>query len=157
MYDNYPKHFYVTLFSNATQSIYATNTFGAFTVELPHPIELCPNHNWEVGLCEISYTPNAVGTLKPVEVVGDITALLYCDVISPQYVGKSMVRCLGTFIYLTMYCEHVYHYIYYLPVEKHTIKYIRIEFLQLTGKRVEFKGSKTPTKIVLHFRRVSAW
>ena len=50
-----------------------------------------------------------------------------------------------------MYGEHVYEYIYYLPVEKHTIKNIRIEILQLTGKRVKFKGSKTPTKIVLHF------
>jgi len=128
---------------------------GAFTGGLPQPIELGPNDNWEVGLCEISYPPNTVGTLKSVNVVGDTTALVYFDVISPKYVGKLLVRCLRTFIYRTMYGEHVFDYIYYLPVKEHTIKSIGIEILQLTGKRVEFKSSKTPTKIVLHFRRVS--
>jgi len=121
------------------------------------PIELGPIDNWEVGLYEISYPPNSVDTLKSVVVVGDITAVVDCDVISPQYVGKSLVRCLRPFVYPTMYGEHVYNYIYYLPVEKHTIKNIRIEILQLTDKIVEFKCSKNPTKIVLHFRRVSAW
>ena len=79
MFDNDPKHFYMTLFSNASQSLYPTNTIGAFTVELPQPIELGPKDNWEVGLCEISYPPNTVGTLKPLNVVGDTTALVYCD------------------------------------------------------------------------------
>ena len=45
-----------------------------------------------------------------------------------------------------MYGEQIYDYIYYLLVEKPTIKNIRIEILQLTGKRVEFKSSKTTTK-----------
>jgi len=52
------------------------------------------------------------GTLKSVKFVGDTTALMYCDVISPQYVGKSLVRCLRTFIYPTLYGEHVYDHIY---------------------------------------------
>ena len=43
MYDYDPKHFYVTLFSNASQSLYPNNTISAFTVELPRPIELGPN------------------------------------------------------------------------------------------------------------------
>ena len=55
-----------------------------------------------------------------------------------------------------MYGEHVCDYIKYLPVEKYTTKNIRIEILHLTGKLVEFKSSKTPTKIVLHFRSLSA-
>jgi len=126
-------------------------------VELSQPIELGPKDNWDVGLCEISYHPNTVGTLKSLEVVGDTTALMYCDVTLPQYVGKSLARCLSTYIFATIYGEHVYDYIYYLPVEKHTLKNIRVEFSQMTGKRVEFKSSKTPTKIVLHFRRVSVW
>jgi len=54
MFDNDPKNFYVTLFSNASQSLYPTNTIGAFTVEIPQPIELGPKDNSEVGLCEIS-------------------------------------------------------------------------------------------------------
>jgi len=122
MFDNDPKYFYVTLFSNESQSLYTTNKIGAFTVELPQPIELGPNDNWEVGLCENSYSPNIVGTLKSGKVVSGTTALVYCDVMSPQYVGKSLVRCLRTFIYPTMYGEHVYNYIYYFPVKKHTIK-----------------------------------
>ena len=84
MYDNDPKNFYVTLFSNASQSIYPSNTIGAFTVELPQPIELGSNDNWEVGFCEISYPPNTIGTLKSVKYDGDTTALVYCDVISPS-------------------------------------------------------------------------
>jgi len=84
-------------------------------------------------------------------------ALVYCEVISPQYVGKSLVRFLRTFIYPTIYGKHVYDYIYYLPVEKRTNKNTRIEILQLTGNGVEFKCSKTPKKIVLHFRRFSTW
>ena len=54
IFDNEPKEFYVTLFSNALQSLYPTNTIVAFTVELWQSIELGPNYNWEVGLCEIS-------------------------------------------------------------------------------------------------------
>ena len=144
------------LFTNDSQSLYPDNTIVAFAVMLPWPIELGPNDNLELGLCEISYPPNQVDTLKSVKVIGDTTALVCSDPISPQYVGKSLGRCLRPFIYPTVYGEHVYDYIY-LPVGKHTIKNIRIEILQLTGKPVEFTCSKTPTKIVLHFRRVSAW
>jgi len=35
LFDNDPKHFYVTFFSNTSQILYPTNTIGAFTVELP--------------------------------------------------------------------------------------------------------------------------
>ena len=113
MYVNDPKHFYVTLSTNAPQSLFPSNTICAFKVELPQPIELGPNDNWGVGLCEISYPPNTVGTLKSVEVVGCTTALVYCDVISLQCVEKSFVWCLRTFIYPTTYREHVYDYIYF--------------------------------------------
>ena len=124
----------MTLFCNASRRLYPTNTIGAFTVELPQPIELRPNDNWEVGLCEISYPPNTVGTLKSVEVVGDTVALVYCDVISQQYVVKSLIPYPRPFIYSTINGEHIYDYIYYLPVEKPTVKNMWIEILQLTGK-----------------------
>jgi len=89
MYDNDPKHFYVTLFSNVSQSLYPKNTISEFTVELPRPIELGTNDEWEVALCEISYPTNTVGTLISVEVVG-VSVLVYTDLISPQYVGKKI-------------------------------------------------------------------
>jgi len=157
MYDNDSKLFYVKLFNNTLQCLYPANTISAFTFEFPLSIEVGPNDKWEVGLCEISYPPNTVGTLKSVEVVGDTPILVYTDLISPQYVGKQLVRCLRTFIYRTLHGEHIYNNIYYLPAEKQTIKHIRIEILKITGSRVEFKSSKTPAKVVLHFRRVSAW
>jgi len=130
MYVNDPKNFYVTLFSNASTSLYPANTMGAFTADLPHPIELGPNDKWEVGLCEISYPPNQIGTLKSVNVVGDNTVLVYTDLISTQYVGRVLVRCLRTFIYPTLHGEHIYNNIYYLHVEKSTIKNIRLDLLQ---------------------------
>jgi len=99
----------VTLFSNASTSLYPANTMGAFTVELPWPIELGTNDKWEVGLFEISYPPNQVGTLKSVSVVGNIMVLVYTDLILPQYVGRALVRCLRTFIYPTLRAEHIYN------------------------------------------------
>ena len=36
------KQFYVTLISNASQSLYPDNTVPAFTAQLAHPIELGP-------------------------------------------------------------------------------------------------------------------
>ena len=80
-----------------------------------------------------------------------------CDLVPPQYVGRALVRCMRTFIYPALSGVHLFHNVYYLPVEKRTFKSIRIEILQLTGKPVEFKTSTTPSKLVLHFRRVSAW
>jgi hypothetical protein len=44
-------HFYVTLFSDASQNLYPENTLGAFTVELAQSIEFDPKDKWEVGLC----------------------------------------------------------------------------------------------------------
>jgi len=47
-----PKHFYVTLFSNTSKTLYPDNTIAAFTAELAQPIELGYSDNWEVGICE---------------------------------------------------------------------------------------------------------
>ena len=51
------KHFYVTLFSNASQKIYPNNTQATFTINLAQPIDLGSSSDLEVGLCEISYKP----------------------------------------------------------------------------------------------------
>jgi len=49
-------HFYVTLYSNASQDIYPDNKIAAFTTQLAQPIRLDPSEIWEVGLCELSYS-----------------------------------------------------------------------------------------------------
>ena len=150
------KHFYVTLLSNTSKNLYPDNTITASTAELARPVELVYSDNWEMGVCEFSYPSNSVGTFKHTTVVGDTTGLIYCDLISPQHVGRALVRCMRTFIYPSLSGQHVFGNVYYLPVEKR-IKSIRIEILQLTGKPVEFRSSTTPSKVVLHFRRVSTW
>jgi len=150
-----PNNFYVTLFSNASTDLYPNNTIARITTELAEPIELGSSDRWEVGVCEFTNPPNSVGTFKPTLLVCDTTGLIYCDLISPQYVGKILVRCLRTFIYPDFYAQHIFDNIYYMPVEKQTFKNIRKEILQSTGKSVPFKSSKTPSMVVLHFRRAS--
>jgi hypothetical protein len=147
----------VTLFSNSSQSLFEDNTIAAFTIHLAQPIELGSIDNWEVGLCELScplhYAPGLYGGIT---VVGNINILIYCNLISPQFVGGELVRCLRTFVTPSLHCQHIFGNVYYLPVEKRSFQDIRIELLTMEGKRHSFKESQTPLKLVLHFRRISA-
>ena len=149
-------HFYVTLFSNGSQKLYPTNTLAAFTARLAQPIDLGSTDRWEVGVCEITCHPTNTGTFASVQVISANNALIYCDLISQQFVGSQYVRCLRTFIHPSTYCNNIFQNVYYVPVEKRRFQDIRIEILRLSGERVVFKASDVPTKIVLHFRRVSA-
>ena len=147
-------HFYVTLFSNASRKIYGKdNKLSAFTVKLAQPIDLGSHKNWEVGVCEISCPPSGVGT----GLLGENHSLVYCNVISPQFIGDALVRCLRSCIFPYTQCHHVFNEIFYVPVEKQRFQEIRIEFLTLEGKRITFKDSKTPIKVVLHFRKNYQW
>jgi len=78
------KQFYVTLLSNTSKNLYPNNTIAAFTAELARPVELGSSDNWEVGVCELYYPPNSVGTFKHTTVVGETTGLIYCDLLSHQ-------------------------------------------------------------------------
>jgi hypothetical protein len=146
-------HFYVTLFSNASQNVHPSNTIAAFTIKQAKTIELGPSEKWEVGLCEISYTPPNVGTIRPAIIVGDTNALVYCDLIAPQFIGTVMARYLRTFVMPTVYSVNTFKNVYYVPIETRTFRDVRIEVLNLSGQRIAFKDSKTPLKVVLHFRR----
>jgi len=143
-------HFYITLLSNASQHIYPDNKIAAFTIQLAQPIMLDPSQILEVRLCELS-NPSTLP-------LGDNTdALVYCDLIAPQLIGTTMVRFLRTFntTWPADYdTEYIFENVYYVPVEKRMFRDIRIEILNLSDKRVAFKDSKTPLKVVLHFRRV---
>ena len=111
-----------------------------------------------MGLCELSYTAIElalnIGPLADVE--DNSHALVYCDLITPQCIGASMVRYLRTLDILPANYggEFLYENVYYVPVEKRTFRNIRIEILNLSGERMPFRDSKTPLKAVLHFRRV---
>ena len=150
----YRNHFYITLFSNASQKGRPKNTLAEFTIQLAQRIDLGSIDNWEVGLCEFSCPPPKSGTLKPVEVVGETNALIYCDLITPQFVSDDYVRCLLTFIHPSKCCEHTFHNAYYVPVQKRSFYDICILIKDLNGKCINFRGGTVPTKVVLHFRRV---
>jgi len=143
-------HFYITLFSNASQHIYPDNKIAAFTIQLAQPIIFDPSGILEVGLCELSFSER--------QLLEDNTdALVYCDLIAPQLIGTSMVRFLRTFNIIVPEdygVEYQFKNVYYVPVEKRMFRDIRIEILNLAGERVPFTDGQTPLKVVLHFRRV---
>jgi hypothetical protein len=116
MHDD-PKHFYVTLFSTASQHIYPDNTHYDFIVELTQAIDLGSNDKWEVGLCEYACTPPKFGTHQAFDIVGQSRGLIYCNLTAPQFVGDQLVRCLRTITIPSQYRNYNFH-IYYVPVEK---------------------------------------
>ena len=154
---NDKNHFYVTLFSNGLQTLYPANTLTAFTARLAHPVDLVSMDRCEVGLSEFTYPPKEEGTFAGLDIVSGKIAFLYCDLISPQFVGSQYVRCLRTFVLPSTYCNDIYDNVYYVPVEKRRFQDKRIEILRQRGEPPKLKPSNVPTKVVLHFRRVAAW
>jgi hypothetical protein len=122
-----PDSFYVTLFSNASQTLYTDNKISAFTNRLAQPVQLDCTDAWEVGICEFSYPPPTNDTVQPVLIVGETHGIIYCDLIKPQLVGGGIARCLRTFIYPSINCQHIFKNVYYTPVEKGTFQDILIE------------------------------
>jgi hypothetical protein len=139
------KHFYITLFSNASQKVHPSNTLSDFKIRLAQRIDLGTDEDWEVGLCEISFPPPKAGTLKPTDVVGEINGLIYCDLITPQCVGSDRVRCLRTFIHPSKHCDHTFKNVYYMPVEKRTFQEINILIANLKGANINYKSVDVPT------------
>jgi hypothetical protein len=62
--------------------------------------------------------PYNTGTYANLKVISAEAALLYCDLIAPQFFGSQYVRVLRTFIQPTTYRTHAFENIYYMPVEK---------------------------------------
>jgi len=85
------RFFYVTLFSDALRDIYEQNTHSDITVKLTKPLDLGSTSNWEVGVCEITCSSSPH--------MGDNPALIYCTLISPQFVGDSTVPCMRTYVF----------------------------------------------------------
>jgi hypothetical protein len=85
-------HFYVTLLSNMSQKRYPSNTLSSFTVRLAQPIDLGSTDRGEVGVCEVSCSSVNVGTYARVQVISANNAIIYCNLISQQFVGSQYVR-----------------------------------------------------------------
>jgi hypothetical protein len=122
------------------------NTLAEFTIQYSQRIDLISTDSWEVGLCEFS--------CPPVDVIVTTNALVYCDLITLQFVCCQYDRCLRTFIHESKYCDNSCKHIYYMPVEKHTFQDITILIADLNGKKIPFKSGEVPTNVVFHFRRV---
>ena len=142
---------------------YPDKRFSAFTVQMAHEIDRSTN-SWEMALCDFSCPPPKVSTQKPHAVFYDTNALIYCDLIAPQFVSHSKVRCLRKFIlpkafftkvvHPTAFYKEVFENLYYLPVEKRTLRDITIMLTENAGNPIAFPDSKTLAKHVLYFRRV---
>ena len=84
--------------------------------------------------------------------IGKGIGLIYCDLISPQFVGNSLGRCLRSYVYPSPERQRGrLENVYYVPAKKQMITNIRIEILTLEGKRVMFEGSDTSSRVFLHF------
>jgi hypothetical protein len=89
--ENDRKHFYVTLFSNASQKPYNSNTLKAFRVHAAQQIDLGLTDKWEVGVCELTCHPPRTGTFRGISVVCETNALIFCDLITQQLMGIQYV------------------------------------------------------------------
>jgi len=86
--------------------------------------------------------------------ISSLNALIYCDLIAPQFVGEDKVRVIRPIIVWPATGIHLYQNIYYFPVEKNESQDIRIEIRKLGGEPPEFQKTDVPVKVVLHFRRI---
>ena len=121
------------------------NTHADFTVKIAQPIDLGSTSKWVWGVCEISCSSSPEGA-NPV--------LLYCNLISPQLLDDSTVRCIRTFrLYPNAMCQHEFQNVQYVPVEQRRFQDIRMEFLTTECLHIPFGDSTMPTKVVLHFRK----
>ena len=98
----------MTLFSNGSQKLYPGNKLAAFTARLAEPIDLGWMDKWEVGVCEFKCYPINIGTFAGLAVVSAQIAFLYCDLISPQFVGSQCVQCLRSFLQPTTFCNNIF-------------------------------------------------
>ena len=89
-----------------------------------------------------------------VDYISTLNGLIYCDLITPQFVGENIVRVIRPIIIWPATGIHLYQNIYYFPVEKSEFQDIRIEIRKLNGEPPDFQKTDVPVKVVLHFRRI---
>jgi len=141
-------NFYVTLLSNASREIYDLNTHADFTVKLAQPIDLGTTSKWEVGVCEISCSSSPEGA-SPV--------LLCFNVISPQFLGDSTVRCIRTFLlYPNAMCQHEFRNVQSVPMEQRRYQDIRIEFLTIEDLQSPSRTALCLRKWCFIFARITS-
>jgi hypothetical protein len=102
-------------------------------------------------MCKLTYPKRGVTCIASAHV------LVYLHLIAPHYVGRQLVRFERTLMYPTNDGQNVFENVYYVPIEKRLFHTISAELLTVESKRVSFDDSKTPSKMVLLFRRIPMW
>ena len=138
-------YFYVTLLSNASRDIYEQNKHSDFTVKFAHPVDLVSTSNWVDGPCEISCSS------RPME--EETLAIIYCNFISPQFVGDSTVRSMRILFFASSTkSQHENRKVHYVPVEQRGFQEMRIEFPTTEVLHIPLEDSTKP-KVVLLFSK----
>jgi hypothetical protein len=79
---------------------------------------------------------------------------VYCNIIKPQLIGKSYVRCLRIVQFPAQESQHIFDTIYYVPVELNTFQTLSIELVNKFGELARISSSIKITTLVLHFKKI---
>jgi hypothetical protein len=164
--------FFITLLSDSSINLYPDNSLSSFRNELARPVHL-QRDGWVVGLTEVSYSQGFTsqdervykeddGSNKQVDVTRDFqfsynteSVFVYCNLIQPQLVGSSYVRCLRVIQFPKPNNHHIFDKAYYVPVELNSFQTVAIELVTKLGDLARISNSVKPTTVVLHFKKVS--
>ena len=101
------------------------------TTRLAQPVDLSATDRWNVGVCEFTPLPTEADVFASLTDMVGKTTLIYCDLISQQFVGVQYVRCIRTVMHPSTNYNRVFANVYYVPVEERRSQDIRIEILTL--------------------------
>jgi hypothetical protein len=79
---------------------------------------------------------------------------VYCNIIQPQLVGDSYVRCLRVIQFPSVKSHHIFDTIYYVPVELNSFQTLAIEMTNKFGELARISNSIKPTTLILHFKKI---
>jgi hypothetical protein len=146
------EQFYITLLSDSSINLYPENSLSSFRNDLARPVNL-QRGSWAVGLTEISYFQDE-RTSKEFRGLNKTPMFVYCNLIEPQLVGNSYVRCLRIIRFPRLDGHHVFNNVYYVPVELNSFQTVAIELVNKLGDLASIPDSVNPTILVLHFKKV---
>lgn len=138
-------NFYITLLSSDSMNYFASNTLSAFTNQFNKPYVL--SDHWYVGVCHLYY--NSFKNVDKNELL-----YIYTDIIEPNQVGFSQIRCLR--IINTIHGgdnDIEFKKIHYMPIEKTQFENISILLTNGIGEKIPFDDSTHPTVVKLHFSK----
>jgi len=85
-------------------------------------------------------------------------AVIYCNLISPQFVGDGTVRSIRTFVFpsSSSSCQHEFLNVRYVPVEQRKFQGIRIEFLTIEGLHIPVENRTTHRKCSFIYGKITS-